>query len=145
MLLKGVVAPDFSALNQNGEEIKLSDFRGQWVLLYFYPKDNTPGCTKEACSLRDSHYQFRQAGGVVIGVSSDSVDSHGRFATKYELPFSIISDSKKLIIKAYEAGGLFSRVSYLIDPQGFIAKGYSKVNPSQHAEEVLKDLKELQK
>lgn len=145
MLAKGTKAPDFSALDQNGKEVRLSDHLGKWVLLYFYPKDNTPGCTKEACSLRDNHFQFRHLGGVVIGVSSDSVESHGKFAAKYELPFSIVSDSDKSIIKAYEASGLLKRVSYLIDPSGLIAKDYPRVRPADHAQEVLKDLKELQR
>jgi len=138
-------APSFVGIDQNGKKHQLSDYKGKWLLLYFYPKDNTPGCTKEACSFRDQFHDLK--GKVeVLGVSHDGLESHQRFAEKYKLPFLLLSDPKREIIKAYEANGfLFTkRISYLINPQGKIAKIYTKVSPGQHAEEVLKDYEGLQ-
>ena len=143
MLKTGIKAPIFEALDQLGNSHKLKDYTGQWVLLYFYPRDNTPGCTTEACALRDNYSQFKKAGIVILGVSSDSVASHDKFVTKFQLPFTLLADTEKKIIKAYEAGGLFKRISYLINPQGEIVKVYEKVKPAEHAEEVLKDMKEI--
>lgn len=143
-LQEGQKAPSFSASDQNGKKHQLSDYRGKWLLLYFYPKDNTPGCTKEACSFRD---QFEELRGKVevLGVSHDGIESHQRFVSKYRLPFLLLSDPKREIIKAYEANGfLFTkRISYLINPEGKIAKVYSKVSPVQHAHEVLLDYQRL--
>ncbi len=144
-LKEGEKAPHFVALDQNGKKHQLSDYKGKWLLLYFYPKDNTPGCTKEACSFRDQFHDLK--GKVeVLGVSHDGLESHQRFAEKYKLPFLLLSDPKREIIKAYEANGfLFTkRISYLVNPQGKIAKIYAKVSPGQHAEEVLKDYESLQ-
>ena len=145
MLALGTKAPDFSAPDQTGEIHHLSDHLGKWVLLYFYPKDNTPGCTTEACTLRDNYENFEKIDVDVLGVSADPVESHNGFAQKYELPFPLISDPNKTIIKAYEADGFAKRVSYLIDPEGRIIKTYEKVKPGDHAAEVLQDLSALKK
>ena len=148
----GKMAPDFELPDQNGKLHKLSDYRGKTVLLYFYPKDDTPGCTKEACSIRDSQSNFKNLTTVVLGVSVDSVESHKKFAEKYGLPFPLLSDEKKEVVKLYgvwgkkEAAGLKHqelgtlRSSFLIDPEGKIAKIYEKVKPEIHAEEVLEDV-----
>ncbi|MFO1519338.1 MAG: peroxiredoxin [bacterium] len=138
-------APDFSAKDQQGKVRSLSDYRGKWLLLYFYPKDDTFFCTKEACGFRDSFAELK--GKVeVLGVSRDSVESHAKFAGKFALPYPLLSDADKKIIKAYGANGfLFTkRISYLIDPQGKIAKVYPSVSASSHAREVLKDFEALQ-
>lgn len=123
----------------------MKQYRGQWVLLYFYPRDNTPGCTKEACALRDQHPAFKQIKAVILGVSSDSVASHAKFAAKWQLPFTLLADPDKKIINAYRANGLVRRVSYLINPDGLIAKTYPRVKPAEHAEAVKQDLINLQK
>ena len=152
MALKaGTKAPTFTLPDQAGKSHSLTDYRGKWLLLYFYPKDNTPGCTKEACALRDSFPAFGKLDAVVFGVSADSVKSHAKFAEKYDLPFTLLADESKDTIKAYDAWGPkkfmgkeflgVKRISYLIDPEGTIAKAYSKVKPAEHAEEVLEDLK----
>jgi len=143
MLKIGDKAPDFTAQDQKGETHQLADYRGQWVLLYFYPKDNTPGCTAEACTLRDNYDDFKKIDAVVLGVSTDSVASHAGFADKYHLPFTILADTDKAIVKAYEADGFARRISYLIDPKGNIAKAYDHVKPANHAAEVLQDLATL--
>ncbi len=143
MLKAGDQAPGFSALDQNNKTHQLSDYQGKWLLLYFYPRDNTPGCTKEACGLRDIFPDFSQLGAKVLGVSTDSINSHQKFINKFELPFDLLSDPDKKIIKDYQAGGLFSRISYLINPRGMIAKVYPKVKPEKHAAEVLADLNSL--
>lgn len=138
-------APDFKAFDQNNQEHTLENYKGQWLLLYFYPKDDTPGCTKEACVIRDSHEDFKKIKAQVIGVSTDSINSHVKFANKYSLSFPLLSDVSKKISKDYEANGLFRRKSYLINPEGKIAKIYTKVKPALHADEVINDLIELQK
>lgn len=143
MLTIGSKAPDFAAPDQDGKIHHLADYRGRWLLLYFYPKDNTPGCTTEACTLRDTYSDFEKTKAAVLGVSADSVKSHTGFAKKYNLPFPILADQDKTIIKAYGADGLVRRISYLIDPHGTIAKAYAKVKPAEHAAEVLKDLSDL--
>jgi len=146
------MAPDFMLLDQDGEEHELSSYQGRWVLLYFYPKDDTPGCTKEACAIRDSFPQFDAGKAVVLGVSPDSVKSHKKFAEKYELPFTLLADEGHVIADLYgvwgrkkfmgrEYDGVF-RTSFLIGPDGRIAKVYENVKPEQHAAEVLADLKE---
>ncbi len=148
------LAPNFTLPDQVGQVHKLSDQRGQWVLLYFYPKDDTPGCTTEACSLRDHLPRFKKMKAVVFGISADSVRSHAKFAEKYQLPFTLLADEDKEVVKAYgvwakkkfmgrEYIGIL-RTSFLIDPKGKIAKIYEKVKPETHAEEVLKDLETLQ-
>jgi thioredoxin-dependent peroxiredoxin len=153
MLKLGQQAPDFSLQDQEGELHSLKKYRGKWILLYFYPKDDTPGCTAEACSIRDAWAFFKKEDAVVLGVSKDSVKSHAKFFDKYHLSFPILSDESLETIKAY--GGWAKkkfmgreymgtlRISYLIDPEGKIAKVYEKVKPKEHADEVLKDLKEM--
>jgi peroxiredoxin Q/BCP len=148
-------APDFTLLDQDAQPHTLSDYRGQWVLLYFYPKDDTPGCTKEACSIRDEFPNFKKLKVTVFGMSTDSVASHQKFAKKHSLPFTLLSDDKKEVVHAYgvwakkkfmgrEYMGTL-RTSFLIDPKGKIAKIYEGVKPETHVEEVLNDLKALMK
>lgn len=153
MLSEGIEAPDFVLPDQDGKPHQLSHYRGRWVLLYFYPKDDTPGCTKEACMIRDAFPRFEGVHAHVFGVSKDTVESHKKFAEKYNLPFPLLADSdltanklygvwqeKKMMGKVY-MGTL--RTSFLIDPEGVIRKVYPKVKPEVHAEEVLADLKEF--
>jgi len=144
---------DFSLPDQDGKLHKLSDYRGQLVVLYFYPKDNTPGCTVEACSFRDNQEKFSKNEIVILGISKDTVDSHKKFAQKHNLRFTIFSDVEKKIIKKYKAWGekkfmgkTFDgvlRKTYLIDKKGNIVKIYEKVNPLTQAEEILKDANTL--
>lgn len=136
------LAPDFTLLDQNNQPHSLQDYRGKWVILYFYPKDDTPGCTTEACNFRDSLRELQKLGLVVLGVSKDSVASHGKFAAKYQLNFPLLSDPDHQVIEQYQAS---SRTTYLIDPQGYIAKVYPKVNPTQHAAEILADFPSFSK
>lgn len=147
-LKEGQRAPAIQAQDQNGQTIKLSDYAGKSsVVLYFYPKDDTPGCTKEACSLRDGHGPLLAAGAIVLGVSSDDVKSHAAFAAKYHLPFSLLADPDKAIIKAYGVKmfglGIAKRVTFVIDRQGVIRKIFRDVNPAGHDQEVLKALRSL--
>lgn len=131
---------DFSLPDQNGEVHRLSDYRGKIVVLYFYPKDDTPGCTVEACSFRDNQEIFKENGAVILGVSKDTVVSHKKFAQKHNLRFTIFSDVEKKVIKKYKAWGLSTlRKTYLIDKTGNIVKVYDKVNPLTHVAEILKD------
>lgn len=145
MIETNTLAPDFSLPDENGEFHSLEEYRGSWVLLYFYPKDDTPGCTKEACSLRDHALDYEQNDLIVVGISKDSGESHQKFISKYKLPFTLLSDEKGKVINMYGAGGALGtkRISYLIDPEGVIEKVYSKVDPENHAKEVLKDLESL--
>ena len=146
-------APDFSLPDQGGEPHKLSDYAGKWVLLYFYPKDDTPGCTKEACVIRDAWPEFVKLNAVVLGVSADKVASHGKFVTKYKLPFTILADIDKIVLNLYGVWGKkkflgksyegINRVSFLVSPDGKIARVYEKVKPAVHAEEVLLDIGNL--
>lgn len=149
----GSHAPDFTLSDQDGKSHALADYAGKWVLLYFYPKDDTPGCTVEACAIRDQFKDFKKIGAVVLGVSTDSVASHKKFAEKFELPFTLLSDVNKEVVGAY---GVFGekkmmgrtymgvrRTSFLIDPEGKVAKVYEKVKPETHATEVIADLKAL--
>ena len=148
-------AEAFTLSDQEGRNHSLSDYEGKWVVLYFYPKDNTPGCTKEACGFRDFLSQFSKEDIVVLGVSKDSVSLHQKFSDKYKLNFPILSDPEHKIIQAYGAWGMKKfmgrefegtiRKTILIDPKGNIAKIYEKVNPLIHAEQVLDDIKLLQK
>lgn len=148
----GTLAPDFMLLDQDGKEHALSSYRGKWVLVYFYPKDDTPGCTKEACAIRDADPDFSALDAVVLGISADSVKSHKKFAEKYGLAFPLLADESKKVVNAYGVWGLkkfmgreyegIMRTSFLIGPDGKIAKVYEKVKPEQHAAEVLVDLKE---
>ena len=153
MLTVGSTAPNFTLLDQDGVKHSLNAYRGKWVLLYFYPKDNTPGCTKQACVLRDAEPAFHKLSAVVLGISGDSVASHKKFVEKFQLPFPLLADVDKKVIQAYgswgkkkmmgrEYMGIF-RNSFLIDPKGKIRKIYQKVKPEQHAEEVLADLRTL--
>ena len=142
-------APDFTLPDAEGNTHSLSDYSGQWVLLYFYPKDDTPGCTTEACTIRDNYASFKKMKMKVLGVSVDSMKSHEKFAQKYDLPFTLLSDEKKKVVKLYGVWGKkkfmgreymgTNRVSFLIDPKGKIAKIYEAVKSEVHAEEVLRD------
>ncbi len=147
----GGTAPDFTLPDQDGVLHTLSSYRGHWVLLFFYPKDDTPGCTKEACMIRDTFPRFEGVLAQVFGISRDSIKSHKKFIDKYELPFPLLSDTENKVIEAYGVwreksmyGRTFmgiARTSFLIDPTGVIKKIYEKVKPEIHAEEVLEDLK----
>lgn len=149
----GIKAPVFTAPDQTGTVKTLKDYSGKWVILYFYPKDDTPGCTKEACAFRDGFSKFKKAGIEIIGVSVDSVKKHEKFVQKYSLPFTLLADEDKKIVTAYGVWGEkkfmgreymgTNRVSYLIDPAGRIAKVYEKVKPEEHADEVLHDVNQL--
>jgi peroxiredoxin Q/BCP len=155
MISIGKKASDFSLQDQTGKTQKLSDHLGKWVLLYFYPKDDTPGCTVEACTLRDNLPKFATKKLTVLGVSKDTVESHKKFAAKYKLPFTLLADPEKKVMDAYGAWGKKKfmgreymgtlRMSFLIDPQGVVKKIYPKVKPPKHAEEVLADLTAFQK
>ncbi len=147
----GAKAPSFSLPDQTGKVHALKDYLGQWVLLYFYPKDDTPGCTVEACTLRDNFPAFKKLKIAVLGVSVDPVKSHKKFAEKYELPFTLLADEEKKVVAAYGVWGQKKfmgreymgtmRHSFLISPEGKIKKIYLEVKPALHAEEVLADLK----
>ena len=149
----GDVAPKFSLPDQNGVVRIVEEFSGKWLLIYFYPKDNTPGCTTEACEIRDAWGEFKKTGAEVVGISTDSVESHKKFGEKHSLPFTILSDTEKKTVEDYEVWGLKSfmgksfmgtrRTSFLIDPHGKIAKIYENVLPAIHAEEVLRDIQTL--
>lgn len=142
------VAPDFTLPDQDEKNHTLSDYQGTFVLLYFYPKDDTPGCTREACAIRDVYKEFKKAGIQVIGVSKDSTKSHKKFEKKYTLPFILLSDEQQTVINAYEASRHpigTRRISYLIDPKGIIVKAYPDVSPAEHPDEVLKDIKIFKK
>jgi thioredoxin-dependent peroxiredoxin len=147
MIEENDIAPDFSTKNQDNKDIKLSDYRGQKVVLYFYPKDDTPGCTKEACSFRDADDVYSQKNIKVFGVSTDSEKSHQKFISKYSLPFDLLADTEKEIVTAYGVYGEKSmygkkymginRTTFLIDEQGKVVKVFKKINVSEHASEVL--------
>lgn len=144
-------APEFALPDQNGEVHKLIYYHGKWVVLYFYPKDDTPGCTKEACSFRDNFHDLQARGVEILGVSKDSVASHKKFAEKYNLNFPILSDESAETSKAYGSWsahqmlGLpgIKRMTFLINPAGEIVKTYDKVDPLTHSGEILKDLEAL--
>ena len=146
-------APEFALKDQEGHVHKLSDYEGGWVLLYFYPKDDTPGCTLEACTIRDAFPDFSKLDISVIGISADDEKSHARFAKKYELPFTLLSDPEHGVLEQYSVwqqkkmmGRLYMgimRTSFLINPQGEIAKVYEGVKPAQHAGDVLHDVRRL--
>lgn len=153
MLQVGDVAPDFAAEGSHGEEIKLSNLKGKKIVLYFYPKDNTSGCTTEACDFRDYHAEFQNADTIVIGVSKDPMGSHHKFIEKYQLPFVLISDPELKIIQAYNVWkekNMYGkktmgveRTTVLLDEEGIVRKIYPKVKVKGHVEQVLSDLKEL--
>ena len=146
-LKEGDKAPDFSAPTNGGGTISLGELKGKNVILYFYPKDDTPGCTKEACAFRDDFAAFKKKGAVILGVSADSVKAHDKFVKKFELPFPLLADEDKKIVEAYGVWGQKSfmgrkymgihRVTFLIGPDGNIRKIWPKVKPEEHAEEVL--------
>tara|TARA_B100001989_G_scaffold245783_1_gene215914 strand:+ start:3907 stop:4362 length:456 start_codon:yes stop_codon:yes gene_type:complete len=150
MLLEGTKAPDFKLDDQDGNPISLADFKGKKVLLWFYPKASTPGCTIEGQELRDEFHKFEKKNTVILGMSADSVKSQKNFCEKQKFPFSLISDTEKTTIRKYKAIGLkkmygreyegIFRISYLINEEGTIQKTYSKVKPKEHAKEVLEDL-----
>lgn len=150
---EGIMAPNFKLADQDDKFHKLSDFRGKWVLIYFYPKDDTPGCTKEACSIRDMMPDFKKLGLQVFGISIQNSKSHKKFEEKYNLPFTLLADEEKEVVNKYgvwakkkfmgrEYMGIL-RQSFLIDPKGKIVKIYENVKPEIHAEEILEDLKKL--
>ncbi len=149
----GELAPDFTLPDQDGKQHNLSDFRGRWVLVYFYPTDDTPGCTKEACAIRDNFPKFQGLDAKVLGISTDTVDSHRKFADKYQLPFTLLADEEKKVVKQYGVWGPklsfgksyegTRRMSFLIDADGQVAKIYKKVKPEEHAGQVLADIQAL--
>ena len=147
MLKAGDPAPDFTLVSDGGQEVSLSDYRGQKVVLYFYPKDDTPGCTAEACAFRDDHSDIVAAGAAVLGVSPDTIKSHDKFKAKYNLPFALLSDpdhrvadmygawgEKKMFGKSYEG---ILRSTFIVDEEGKIVKVFPKVTPKDHSREVL--------
>ena len=144
MIKEGTKIIDFSLVDQDNKDHKLSDYSKDKVLLYFYPKDDTPGCTKEACAITEVYDDFKKAGIVVLGVSVDSPESHKKFQEKYNLPFTLLSDMDKKVIKEYEADGMLytKRISYLIE-NGLIVKTYPNVDPANHAVEILKDVNNI--
>jgi len=138
----GKLAPDFSLLDQHGREVSLGDLRGRWAVVYFYPKDDTPGCTAESCQFRDSFEEFTDAGAAVVGISSDSVESHLAFATKHSLPFTLLADLDGSVRSAYDTGrtlGLLpGRVTYVVDPEGIVRHRFSsQFRPRKHIDEAL--------
>ena len=152
MVREGEAAPDFEARDAEGNTVRLSDLRGQKVALYFYPKDDTPGCTKEACSLRDGYAELTRRGIKVIGVSTDSEKSHRKFAEKYSLPFTLLADTDHKVAERYGVYGEkkfmgrtyngVHRKTFLIDERGRVRKVFDKVNVEEHADEVLKGFSE---
>lgn len=154
-ITQGDAAPHFSLPDQTGQMRDLKSYLGSWVLLYFYPKDDTPGCTLEACSIRDNWKPFQAAGITVVGVSTDGVTSHKKFTHRYKLPFTLLADEDKTMVKAYGVYGKkkfmgreymgTNRMSFLINPEGKVAKVYEKVKPTEHALEVLHDQEDLLK
>lgn len=153
MIEEGKKAPAFSLKDQSGQTVKLTDFSGKYVVLYFYPKDDTPGCTKEACSFRDEHSKLKKAGAVVLGVSPDDEARHVKFIEKYELPFTLLADTEHAVAEKYGAWGEKNnygkkymgivRSTFLIGPDGKVAKVWPKVKPEGHGEEVLEALRAL--
>lgn len=145
------LAPDFTLLDSTGKQHSLGDYRGKWVVLYFYPKDDTPGCTAEACSLRDARDDIAALGAEIIGVSKDEANDHEKFKAKYSLNFTLLSDPAGKVIDAYGAWGkkMFGmegilRKTFIIDPAGMVQKVYGRVTPLGHGEQVLEQLKTLQ-
>lgn len=153
-LSAGEKAPDFHLPDQEGNIHTLSSYKGRWVFLFFYPKDDTPGCTKEACGVRDVYAEFQKLNVMVFGISVDPIAKHQKFIEKYELPYTLLSDESKDVVEKYGVWGKKKfmgreymgtmRMSFLIDPSGHISKVYKKVKPEAHAKEVLEDLASLQ-
>ncbi len=154
LLAKGDEAPDFTLPDQESNTHTLSQYKGSWVLLYFYPKDDTPGCTKEACGIRDTWHDYKEKGIVVLGVSTDTVKSHAKFSEKYSLPFTLLSDAEKEVVHLYGVWGQkkfmgreymgTSRMSFLVDPKGIIVAVYEQVKPNEHAQQVLADVESFE-
>jgi peroxiredoxin Q/BCP len=148
-MYEGKMAPEFELPDQTGELHSLEDYRDQWVVLYFYPKDDTPGCTTEACEFRDNIFAFRKLNAQIVGVSLDDVDSHKAFAEEYNLPFPLLADTEGTAADAYGVKTrmmgwtVAKRQTFIIDPQGLVAKHYKTVKPDTHSAEVLADLKAL--
>jgi peroxiredoxin Q/BCP len=148
----GIQAPDFVLPDENGDERKLSEYRGKPVVLYFYPKDDTPGCTTEACNFRDDYSQYEQAGVEILGVSPDSPEKHSKFKKKYQLPFTLLADEDHTVCELYGVWGKkrfrgreymgVLRTTYLIDSKGEIVKVFENVKPSDHSSEVIEALAE---
>jgi peroxiredoxin Q/BCP len=149
----GDPAPTFELLDGDGNLVRLSDLQGKWVVLYFYPRDNTPGCTKEACGFRDAYPDFESNAVVVLGVSTDDAKSHTKFATKFNLPFPLLVDEGGAVAERYGCYGLkkfmgkeymgITRSTFIIDPAGNLARIYPKVKPESHAQEVFQDITSL--
>lgn len=145
----GSDAPGFHLQDQNGDWHDLQDYQGSWLAIYFYPKDDTPGCTTEACNFRDNIYAFKAIGASVVGISVDDVESHKEFSEKYKLPFIILADEDGTTANAYgvlrdwKLVQIASRQSFLVNPQGVIVKHYEEVDPDTHTQQVLDDLKNL--
>lgn len=152
ILTEGNKAPEFELKDSEGKTHTLADFAGQTVVIYFYPKDDTPGCTKEACSFRDSYKDFRDAGVEIIGISPDTEESHQKFQQKYELPFILLSDPDHAVCEKYGVWGVKKnfgreyegvyRTTFIIDPQGVIKRVFKNVKPSDHSQEVLQAMQE---
>ncbi|MBN2103252.1 peroxiredoxin [bacterium] len=146
-VVTGKAAPDFTLKDQQNKEYTLSDYHGQWILIYFYPKDDTPGCTAEACAFRDRYEAFQTAELKVFGISIDHLESHRQFAEKYNLPFSILADTTGEVTRVYGVKhpvlNMAKRQSFLIDPEGIIRKIYKNVTPAHHPEEIISDLKQF--
>src|SRR5436309_5525469 len=138
---EGTAAPDFTTQNTTGKTVHLKDFRGKKLVLYFYPKDDTPGCTVESCGLRDQYQKIRELGAEVLGVSVDSTESHQKFTEKFHLPFPLLADTEKTVSKSYgvlnEKGTSSRRVTFLIDEHGKILKTFDPVKPAEHTQEIL--------
>lgn len=146
-IAEGTLAPDFTLPTDTGAELTLSSLKGQWVVLYAYPKDDTSGCTTQACEFRDLFPRFTKSKAVILGISPDPVKSHVKFKTKYELPFTLLADTEKSVLQAYDVWKEKSmygrkymgveRTTFVIDPKGKIVKVFEKVKPAGHAEEVM--------
>jgi len=153
MLEPGQPAPDFTLPDQDGNEVSLSDHRGKPVVVYFYPRDNTPGCTTQACDIRDQWAEFESAGAAVLGISPDSVESHAKFQGKYDLPHTLLADPDKQVMEPWGAWGdktLYGKITrgvirstVLVDADGNVAKVWKRVQAKKHADQVLKALAEL--
>ncbi len=149
-LKEGDLAPAFEAVDQNGEKITLEEYRGKKVVLYFYPKDNTPGCTAEACDLRDHHTDFQRQGYEIIGVSADTEKSHQNFISKFDLPFRLISDPEKKVLQAYDAWGEkkmygkaymgILRKTFVINEEGYVEKIIEKVKTKEHSQQIFEEM-----
>lgn len=151
MTIKPYKAPDFSLTNSAGEVVTLADFASSWLVVYFYPKDNTPGCTAEACGIRDARDELADMGVQVVGISKDDASSHEKFKAKYSLNFNLLSDTGGKTAQSYGAwgGGLLGRAgvlrkTYVIDPSGQVVKVYDKVTPLGHGKQLIKDISRLQ-